>query len=675
VVLTTLLLGALVLASRPAQAADTSTRWDNFSEATACGEPYTGTPNTSQSGAISSSEPILGPFGTYFGRNLTQVWADLVYWTVPGSGGQRVKVHRSALPAFQKVTQGLAAEAAAGRVYRVSRVSSYYGRTIGDAYQLSRHALGTAIDLNYHQNPYRSDGKLITNMPGWYVQVWRDAGFCWGGDWEDAKDPMHFSWIGPGTTDGVADAMAPRPPRTTSRAYGTVSVSHPTEFAPVLDRYEFGVADATGNGAPDVVGIRSHPTGAVLDISTAARGFDSCSVQRWHIPDPAVLGADQTLFADIDGDSREDLVTLFTGSQVTAVTATRRGGYDDVTSTGTPLPADMAAVAGADFDGDRRADLWVVSSDGMLRVYGGAGWGDLLHTGALPSGAPLGLAVADRDGGNVPEVFALYDSGGAKIEVLRTSGGSWVVEQALPIGKPAGGILSLAAGDYDGDGRADIQTFDQNGDIEVYVGNTSTGRPIEGWFRLRNPDCVDPIPLVFQGRFFDDEGSVHKNGIEAMAAAGTTVGCNPPFNDKFCPEGVLTRAQAGTFLARALGLPEPSQDYFTDDDGHILEGGVNKVAEAGITMGCNPPANTRFCPDRRMTRAEFATFIVRALGLPATTTDYFTDDEGHVLEGAINRLAAAGITKGCNPPENDRFCPQSLLTRAETATFLTRAVG
>jgi hypothetical protein len=51
------------------------------------------------------------------------------------------------------------------------------------------------------------------------------------------------------------------------------------------------------------------------------------------------------------------------------------------------------------------------------------------------------------------------------------------------------------------------------------------------------------------------------------------------------------------------------------------------------------------------------------------------DDEGHILEGAINRLAEAGITKGCNPPVNNRFCPHNLLTRAETATFLTRALG
>ena len=35
-------------------------------------------------------------------------------------------------------------------------------------------------------------------------------------------------------------------------------------------------------------------------------------------------------------------------------------------------------------------------------------------------------------------------------------------------------------------------------------------------------------------------------------------------------------------------------------------------------------------------------------------------------------LADAGITRGCNPPENDRFCPDDAVTRAQMATFLMR---
>ncbi|MDH4117368.1 MAG: S-layer homology domain-containing protein, partial [Acidimicrobiia bacterium] len=43
-------------------------------------------------------------------------------------------------------------------------------------------------------------------------------------------------------------------------------------------------------------------------------------------------------------------------------------------------------------------------------------------------------------------------------------------------------------------------------------------------------------------------------------------------------------------------------------------------------------------------------------------------------QSAIQALAAAGVTLGCNPPDNDRYCPDSPVTRAEMATFLARAL-
>jgi hypothetical protein len=310
-----------------------------------------------------------------------------------------------------------------------------------------------------------------------------------------------------------------------------------------------------------------------------------------------------------------------------------------------------------------------------LQVYGGDSWDVLLHEQPLPGGAPAKIAVGDRDGGNLPEVFALYPSGsGSRVDVLRLNG-TWQLIQGVPVAVPPAQAASLGAADYDGDGRADFEILDGQGRLKVYVGNTATGRTSAGWFVDRDPDCSEPIKLVFTGRFFDDEGSVHVNGIEAMAAAGITRGCNPPFNDMFCPDRTLTRGEAATLLARALSLPESDTDHFIDDNGHVLEGGINRLAEAGITKGCNPPANDRFCPDRALSRAEFAAFIARALGLPAETRDHFSDDNGSVLEGAINRVAEAGITRGCNPPANTLFCPTRANTRAESATFLTRALS
>lgn len=664
--------GALVITSLPAGASDTTVRWESFSESPECNQPYTRPPMVSRSGSLPNSEVILGPYGTYFGRSVTQVRSRLVLWTVPGSGGQRILVHKAALPAFQRVAAGLADEAGAGRVYRITRVSAFASRTVSGTYQISRHAMATAIDINYPQNPYRTDGKLITDMPDWFVQVWRDAGFCWGGDWRGSKDSMHFSWIGPKATPTTGDILNPIPPITASKAFGAPVVDVATIFAPILDRYDFVTADGDGNASPDIIGLRSHPGGAVLDIALGARGFGSCSIARFFVPDSAVTGAEHTLFVDIDGDSRQDLVTI-NGPQ--ALVATRRADYRDPTVIATSLDPDAVAVTGGDFDGDHRADLWGVSANGVLRVYGGDSWNVLLHQQNLPAGAPVRIAVGDRDGGNLPEVFALYPSGGsARVDVLRLNG-TWQLIQGVPITVPPGEVASLGAGDYDGDGRADLQVFDGQGRLKVHVGNTATGRSASSWFVDRDPDCSDPIKLVFSGSFFDDDGNVHVNGIEAMAAAGITKGCNPPFNDRYCPDRTLTRGEAATLLARALALPESGVDHFTDDNGHVLEGGINRLAQAGITRGCNPPANDRFCPDRALTRAEFATFIARALGLPPGSRDYFSDDNGHVLEGAINSLAEAGITAGCNPPSNSQFCPSRLNTRAEAATFLTRALN
>lgn len=46
------------------------------------------------------------------------------------------------------------------------------------------------------------------------------------------------------------------------------------------------------------------------------------------------------------------------------------------------------------------------------------------------------------------------------------------------------------------------------------------------------------------------------------------------------------------------------------------------------------------------------------------------DDHPHYE--AIEWIAAQGITEGCNPPDNDLFCPDRTVTRAEMATMLRR---
>jgi hypothetical protein len=68
------------------------------------------------------------------------------------------------------------------------------------------------------------------------------------------------------------------------------------------------------------------------------------------------------------------------------------------------------------------------------------------------------------------------------------------------------------------------------------------------------------------------------------------------------------------FLVRALGYTDGGQgDLFVDDDGSIFEPAIDKLATAGVTLGCNPPLNDRFCPVQAVTRAQMAAFLNRAL--------------------------------------------------------------
>ncbi|MPZ54540.1 MAG: hypothetical protein GEU79_17740, partial [Acidimicrobiia bacterium] len=181
------------------------------------------------------------------------------------------------------------------------------------------------------------------------------------------------------------------------------------------------------------------------------------------------------------------------------------------------------------------------------------------------------------------------------------------------------------------------------------------------------------LPETSSDVFVDDEDSPYEDAINRSASAGITTGCNPPANDRFCPDERVTRSQLLEFLKAGIDLG-PAPVNFEDIDESVFERDILWLAAAGITTGCNPPVNDRFCPQDPVTRGEMAAFITRALHLPAAVGDHFSDDDSSVFEDDIERVAAAGITMCCNPPENDHFCPESAITRGEMAAFLTRGL-
>ena len=176
------------------------------------------------------------------------------------------------------------------------------------------------------------------------------------------------------------------------------------------------------------------------------------------------------------------------------------------------------------------------------------------------------------------------------------------------------------------------------------------------------------------GGFSDVEGTTHEEAIRALAEEGVFEGteCRP---GEFCPTDPVERWVVAVWLVRILdgGDPPPVETTrFADvDASQWWAPYVERLADLGVTTGCDTqPA--RFCPYETTNRARMASFLVRAFDLPSAPPAGFADVEGGAHAANIDALAASGITSGCKT-QPLRYCPRRDTTRAQMATFLTRA--
>ena len=141
-------------------------------------------------------------------------------------------------------------------------------------------------------------------------------------------------------------------------------------------------------------------------------------------------------------------------------------------------------------------------------------------------------------------------------------------------------------------------------------------------------------------------------------------------NGLFGPNQPCTRAQIVTFLWRAAGSPEPkAMSSFSDVSADSYYAkAVAWAVENGITTGTG---DGKFSPDATCTRAQSVTFLFRAIGKLVDSKAEFSD----VLTDSYYANAVAwavenGVTNGIG---NGLFGPDNSCTRAQIVTFLFRA--
>ena len=141
-------------------------------------------------------------------------------------------------------------------------------------------------------------------------------------------------------------------------------------------------------------------------------------------------------------------------------------------------------------------------------------------------------------------------------------------------------------------------------------------------------------------------------------------------NDRFAPEQPCTRAQIVTFLWRAAGSPVVNYAMDLSDvaeDVYYAEA-VRWALSEGITTGAGEGS---FSPDATCTRAQAVTFLARALNANASGKAEFGDvpTDSYFAE-AVAWAAANGVTEGVG---GGLFGPDNSCTRGQIVTFLYRA--
>ena len=186
--------------------------------------------------------------------------------------------------------------------------------------------------------------------------------------------------------------------------------------------------------------------------------------------------------------------------------------------------------------------------------------------------------------------------------------------------------------------------------------------------------AVSPGPAFAQSGGFGDVADDRYFSVPVTVLAEQGVFAGTECAAGFCPDDPLDRKTMAVWIVRMLDGQDPEAVTTTRFDDVAADSFyapfIERMAELEVTTGCGD--RTMFCPDDNVSRAQTATFLSRAYKLPEGPDPGFSDVPGDTWYTAhVARLAASGITTGCG--DRTMFCPNDDVSRAQMATFLYRA--
>ena len=218
------------------------------------------------------------------------------------------------------------------------------------------------------------------------------------------------------------------------------------------------------------------------------------------------------------------------------------------------------------------------------------------------------------------------------------------------------------------DGKNSLYTMSDAIHVSEMKNETTIGLP------EKNPD-IKKMNIVAPGKTFPDI-SAHLNqpAIEALASRGIITGKT---EDRFEPDGTMTRAEFATIIARGFGLPQMSVANFKDVTANDwFYNYVGTAYNYGIIKGVS---ESEFNPNGTITREEAAVMVTRAAKLCGMDTEMGTLAVRDSLAQFIDYVKASDwsqsslafcFSEGILDDSVMDIKPKEAVTRAEIASML-----
>ena len=257
------------------------------------------------------------------------------------------------------------------------------------------------------------------------------------------------------------------------------------------------VADLDGAGGPDLV-VATQSPGVKSFINEGGGDFSVGEVTNFTQGFPANAIAT----GDLNSDGEQDVVASTINSRVLVLLGDGDGGFVQQGS-GTTIASPGTALAIGDFEADGDEDVAVVRrAQNSVSILTNAGNGSLSQTSTRPVGGdPREIVGADFDGDGNSDL-AVSNQGSNNVSILLANGSGGFTD-ASPEAAPA--ATALAVGDVDNDFKLDLVVTDvNNARVTILLGDgggqfsasASSPEAVEG----ANPSSIAAGDLNEDGR-------------------------------------------------------------------------------------------------------------------------------------------------------------------------------